>query len=159
MKTIVKILFHVVAVVAIAFDLAWRLPLNLIASPYYTYLQLVNSFQLHLARLPEKYRHLLPYYDCHGLRHNIDHLNKIDLVKMISQPVEEQARYADKICVDLCKQNFTSIHIGVPGKDFEINATCIGNAAYVMLYHPQMNEREMAYKMLNDIEKILKPNK
>lgn len=96
-------------------------------------------------------------FDAYGLRFPIDYLNAIGTLPIMF-PLEIMAKYADVVTTKLVNDNdsnFTNsiLYMGIlPPEDTQnINATGIGNLAYVCLHHPLPRAREIAESILETI--------
>lgn len=99
--------------------------------------------------------------DLMGLNNSIEDLEEIK-IKIFDYPVEEQARYADRVCMDNCKDlEFLAKEFSDSNDDswFEnYNATSVGNLAYVALYAPEKRYKDVAKKQLDALTAYVKQN-
>lgn len=155
----IKLLLHLQIVMFFCYWLIVATFIKTITLPIAIWLNINDRFRGWLHSLPHKMRKYLVYYDSCGLKHAHVHIDSINVHEFFTRTFEEQAEYANEFIVHFCKAGQTSnpnlAEVLPPLHRNEINVTGIANAAYVILHHPDMNERETAYKTLNDIEKIL----
>lgn len=153
----IKFLLHTYLATLMLLEYLFLIIKMLLFLPKAVFDEVVRSFRYELTQMPHKIRKHFPYYDTHGLKHSTEYLQSIRIDEMIKWTFEEQAEYADKIVVNFCKEGASSefeheIHY------MDINATSIGNAAYIILNHPSLEEREKAYQVMNKIEKLITEN-
>lgn len=95
-----------------------------------------------------------------GLNHNLNTLEAIRY-KIVELPIEEQATYADRICVmnvnhDMVTRSFDKTNEEIK-KSFHIwNATSVGNMAYIALYCNDTTIRARAVQLLQDYTEYVK---
>jgi hypothetical protein len=92
-------------------------------------------------------------FNSNGLRFDLDHLKTIkrDILKM---PVETQAEYVDQVTYVACARSSHEplAHPFDPERADQLNATSIGNVAFVSRYHPEEIVREFAKFQLQRIK-------
>lgn len=155
----IKLLLHTYMVILMICWLVVATLTKIVTLPNAIWLGIDDSFRKWLHKLPHSQRKHLPYYDSCGLRHSYDHINSINVVEFFTRSFEDQAEYASEFIDQFCESGERSIDNNtaeLPKLHYnDINVTGIANAAYVILNHPSMEERETAYKTLDDIEKLL----
>lgn len=98
-------------------------------------------------------------YDENGLRYSIKHLELL-FPKILSLSIEEQAEYADYVCVTNLNKDWY-IKVEIESKDEELdlsviqslNTTAIGNMAYVALNCKNEQVRKKAFNQLEQSKK------
>jgi hypothetical protein len=98
-------------------------------------------------------------YNEYGLRYSIKHLELL-FPKILSLSIEEQAEYADYVCVtNLNKDWFIDGEIESKDEELDLsviqslNTTAIGNMAYVALNCKNEQVREKAFNQLEKVKK------
>ena len=120
------------------------------------YLEYYNSN----IRTSELYTEPFAEYDKFGLRYPIEHLDLMGK-NLVFLPLEFMADYVDIITKTHVDEN--SPQLTVNSFDFDvadlfdsINATAIGNAAYIAMHHTNPTLRQLAENKLNEIFVIQK---
>lgn len=155
-----KLLLHIAMVLFIALAIIFAILKKIATLPIAIWLDVNDLYRKTLHDMPQRFRKYLPYYDSCGLRHSHLHIDSIDVPDFFwSKSFEEQAEYASEFIVLFCKKGHRSnpnlAEVLPPLQRNDITVTGIANAAYVILNHPSMEEREQAYKSMNEIEAIL----
>lgn len=99
-------------------------------------------------------RRRLGMFDSNGLRYSLEHLNSIKK-EILNYDIVKQAAYADAVTVNNCN-NHDFIVISLldikeqnSGNYADINATSIGNLAYIHLFCKNKQLSDLAFKRLN----------
>lgn len=85
-----------------------------------------------------------------GLCFSIPVLNRLK-PKMYKMPLEILSEFADGICIELVRSNDRCIHEAFEDQELfynHINATAIGNYAFIARYHPDQALRDRALQAL-----------
>src|SRR4051812_27908002 len=102
------------------------------------------------------------FFDLRGLKHSLDDLKAVRSI-ILDMPLKDQAKYADKILVHMCslpKIFENEIAEGLYSDKFKspLNATAIGNLAYIAMYHDNVLFRTRAKEILKQIKQTEKNN-
>jgi hypothetical protein len=97
-------------------------------------------------------------YDSNGLKHSLQHLKEVK-VELINKCLECQAEYADKCTVknvnnhDFIVMTLLQITEQNCGNYLDINATAIGNMAYIALCCKNKHLRDICLQRLQQLKR------
>lgn len=115
----------------------------------------VRSWKNAIVQLPQRYRAELKQFDENGLRHNHAHLEQIKM-EIATWPIKKQAEYVDEVTKKEVDDGYPSLALFLQtteGIDFtKLNATSVGNLAYMVLHHPEESRQIEALNILNQIK-------
>ena len=106
-------------------------------------------------------KRLFGKHDNYGLRHDSAHLSDMQR-KIAFLTVEEQSKYADKVCVERINDKrfilsqFSGLDVNDTSFFTGINATAIGNMAYVHLNAPIPEVRDKALAVIKNYQTWIK---
>lgn len=128
------------------------------------------AFKAMMSKIPHVGRKTLPkWFDYYGLRYDINYLQSLSLKDMVLLEDEELADYVDEVTYNFCKKkkrkvmpyiplypNIATLNASDDDDDISfrnLNATSLGNIAYLSLNHPNHEERQQANSLLIKIRK------
>lgn len=97
-------------------------------------------------------RRTLGLFDSRGLKYSIEHLNAIRN-EIIFYPMQEQAMYADQVCVQMVARGTEFLGGSLEDVSFPMNTTAVGNLAYIALYSRNEEFQTRAKIILSEYKK------
>lgn len=148
-KNAIKLLFVFLVVILIISDTV----LFIVQLPITFFKYLKSEYQDFICKAPQWVRQGINVYCQHGLKHNIEWLKNLNIAEVLALDIDKMAAFADQNCVE----GVDKVHImgDLPGPaDYKntainINATGIGNLAFVALNHSDAKTGQKAFETIN----------
>jgi hypothetical protein len=134
--------------------------------PFFYWNELVLMFKAELLILPQDVREVLNMWDIHNLKHNAKYLGQIRN-ELVFWEIEKQAGFVDRITKEMVDKDeivMNGIYFAYLDEGFNpvsVNATAVGNLAYIALNAKDHVVKNIAKSKLKEIRMhfdLLLPN-
>lgn len=104
-------------------------------------------------------RRVFGKHDSNGLKFTPEFLNRIEK-EIVYYPIARQAKYADQVCVDNVNndiflfQQFTDFNLNDERNYYHVNATAVGNAAFIALNSNNLMVADLCKRWLENLKNV-----